>query len=102
LRLIESINALKDLLTEHLHHASISCTRAILKVTSDELLIKQAMRKNYYIQKIHIYLRLKLLCNIVTARIEALVISGISFCMPVSRKLERDQGCKKGGQTTPS
>jgi hypothetical protein len=47
--------------------------RAIQKVTSSELLTEQAMRKtSLYAKSAYI---LKLLLNIVTARIEALVIS---------------------------
>jgi hypothetical protein len=50
--------------------------RAIRKATSSEPLTKQAMRKrNHYIQK---YI-LKLLLNVVTTGIEALVISGSNF-----------------------
>jgi hypothetical protein len=54
-------------------------TRAIWKVTSCELLTKQARgEKIYYIQKIHTYI-LKLLLNIVTARTEACIILGNKF-----------------------
>jgi hypothetical protein len=51
-------------------------TRVIWKVTSGELLTKQAMRKNVviYIKYIH-----KLLLNIVTDGTEALVISENTF-----------------------
>jgi hypothetical protein len=51
--------------------------RAISKVTSGELLLKQAMRKRMLIYTKNIYI-FKLLLNIVTARIEALV-SGNKF-----------------------
>jgi hypothetical protein len=52
--------------------------RAIQKVTSSELLIKQAMReKNYYIPK-SMYI-LKLLLNIATTGNMALVILGNKF-----------------------
>jgi hypothetical protein len=51
-------------------------TRAIRKVTSSELLRKQATGKNYYIQK-YIYI-LNVLLNLVTAGIEVLV-SGDKF-----------------------
>jgi hypothetical protein len=52
--------------------------RAIWKITSGELLIKQAMRKKMllYTKNTHI---LQLLLNMVTARIEALVASGSKF-----------------------
>jgi hypothetical protein len=46
-------------------------TRAIRKVTSGELLTKQAMRKNVIIYR-NMYI-LKLLLNVVTAGIDALV-----------------------------
>jgi hypothetical protein len=49
-----------------------SCTRAIRKVTSGELLTKQAMRKNY-IKNTYI---INLLPNVVTAGIEAFVLLG--------------------------
>jgi hypothetical protein len=49
--------------------------RAVQKVTSGEL-TKQAMREKIIIYKKYIH---KLLLNIVTARIEALVISGSKF-----------------------
>jgi hypothetical protein len=51
--------------------------RAIRKVTSSEQLTKQATTKKYYIQKT-MYIP-KLLLNVVTAGIEALVISGKKF-----------------------
>jgi hypothetical protein len=57
--------------------------RDIWKVTSSELLTKQAMRKKYYIKNTYI---IKLFLNGITARIEALVFRGTSFCMPVSKK----------------
>jgi hypothetical protein len=47
-------------------------TRAIWKVTSEEMLIKQAMRKKYYIKK---SVHTKLLLNIVTAGTEVLVLA---------------------------
>jgi hypothetical protein len=43
----------------------------IQKVTSGELLTKQAIKKNYYIKNMYI---LKLLLDVVTARIGTLVI----------------------------
>jgi hypothetical protein len=52
--------------------------RAIQKVTSGELLTKQAMRTNFIIYKKNMYV-LKLHLNIVTAGIESLVISGNNF-----------------------
>jgi hypothetical protein len=49
----------------------VICTRVIWKLTSGELLTKQAMReKEIIIYKIYV---LKLLLNIVTAGMEALV-----------------------------
>jgi hypothetical protein len=48
--------------------------RAIRKVTSGELLKKQAMQKNIYIYTKNTYI-LKLLLNVVAAGIEALVVS---------------------------
>jgi hypothetical protein len=51
--------------------------RAIRKVTSGELLSKQAMRKKLLYTK-NTYIR-KLLLNIVTAGIEALVVLGNEF-----------------------
>jgi hypothetical protein len=59
-------------------------TMAVRKSTSGELLTKQAMRKNLLYPKI-MYI-LKLICNVVTAGTEALVVWGISFCMPVLKK----------------
>jgi hypothetical protein len=58
---------------------SVNHTRAIQKVTSSELLRKHAIGENkfYYIPK-YTYI-LKLLLNIVTAGIEALVVSGNKF-----------------------
>jgi hypothetical protein len=52
-------------------------TRAIRKVTSSELLTKQAVRKNVLYRK-NTYI-LKLLLNLFTAGIEALVISRNKF-----------------------
>jgi hypothetical protein len=49
---------------------------AIWKVTSSELLTKQAVRKKLYTKYAYI---LKLLLNVVTAGIEELVISGNKF-----------------------
>jgi uncharacterized protein YbcV (DUF1398 family) len=57
--------------------------RAIQKVTSSELLLEQSMKKNVYTKSTY---TLKQLLNIVTTRIEALMISGNKFCMPVSKK----------------
>jgi hypothetical protein len=55
--------------------------RAIRKVTSSDLLTKQAMEKKknnlYYIQK-NMYI-LALLLSVVTARIEAVVVCGNKF-----------------------
>jgi hypothetical protein len=50
--------------------------RAIQKVTTGELLTKQAMRKK--MQEIHTYIH-KLLLNVVTTRIEALDVLGNKF-----------------------
>jgi hypothetical protein len=52
-------------------------TRAIRKVDSGELLTKQAMRKKVLHTKITYIL--KLLLSLVTARIEAVVVSGNKF-----------------------
>jgi hypothetical protein len=53
-------------------------TRVIWKVSSGELLTKEERRiKIYYIQK-NMYI-IKLLLNVVTAGIEALVVSGNKF-----------------------
>jgi hypothetical protein len=71
-------------------------TRAVWKVTSSELLTKQEMRKNVLYTK-NTYI-LKLLLNIVTATIEALVL-GISFCMLVSKK---SATCELSHILTPS
>jgi hypothetical protein len=51
--------------------------KAIWKVTSSELLTKQAMRKKLLCTK-NMYI-LELFLSIVTARIQALVISGNKF-----------------------
>jgi hypothetical protein len=69
----------RKLQNEELHNLySSPNTRAIRKVTSGDLLTKQAMRsKCYYVQK-NTYI-FKLLLYIVTAGIEALVISGNTF-----------------------
>jgi hypothetical protein len=61
--------------------------RAIRKVTSCELLPKQATRNNLIIYK-NTYI-LKLLLNAVTTVIE----QGISFCMPVSMKYAACELC---------
>jgi hypothetical protein len=53
-------------------------TRAIRKVTSGELLAKQAMKRKLIIYKKSKYI-LKLLLNVVTAGIEALAIFGNKF-----------------------
>jgi hypothetical protein len=52
--------------------------RAIWKVTSGELLMKQAMRKKILLYTTNMYI-LKLPLNIVTAGIEALVVTGSKF-----------------------
>jgi hypothetical protein len=57
---------------------SASYTRTIQNVTSGELLTKHAMRKEIILYKKNTYI-LKLLLNVVTAGIEALVISGNKF-----------------------
>jgi hypothetical protein len=57
---------------------------AIYKVTSGELLTKQAMRKQILLYTKNMYI-LKLLLNVVTAGIGALVL-GNNFCTPVSKK----------------
>lgn len=51
--------------------------RAIQKVTSGELLTKQEMRKKILYTKDRYIL--KLICTVVTARIEALIVSGNKF-----------------------
>jgi hypothetical protein len=50
--------------------------RTIQKITSGELLTEQAMKKNVFTKNTYM---LKLLLNIVTARIETLVASGNKF-----------------------
>jgi hypothetical protein len=75
----------------------MACTRAIQKVPSGEQLTKQAMRKKCYIQKTTYIL--KLLLNVVTAGIEALVYRGISFCIPV---LKKSAACEFSHVLTPS
>jgi hypothetical protein len=66
--------------------------RAIWEVTSNELLTTQAMRKKkFYYTHIQKYIILQLLLNIVTAGIEALVMSGNGFCMPATKK---SAGCE--------
>jgi hypothetical protein len=52
--------------------------RAIRKVTSSELLTKQALKKKNLLDTKNVYI-LKLLLNIVTSGIEALVVSGNKF-----------------------
>jgi hypothetical protein len=52
--------------------------RAIWKVTSSELLIKQAVKKKNVSDAKNVSI-LKLLLNIVTAGIESLVVSGNKF-----------------------
>jgi hypothetical protein len=59
--------------------------RAIWKVTSSELLTKQAMRKKNVLCAKNSYI-LKPLLNIVTTELRHLSCRGISFCMPVSKK----------------
>jgi hypothetical protein len=54
------------------------CTRTIQKVTSGELIRKQAMRKKILLYTKNMYI-LKLLLNLVTAGIEALIILGNEF-----------------------
>jgi hypothetical protein len=58
-------------------------TRAIWKVTSSEQLTKQAIRKQILCTKK--YIHTKLLLNIVTTGIEALVVSGTKFQYDVPR-----------------
>jgi hypothetical protein len=72
--------------------------RAIQKVTSGKLLTRQAtIKKLYYIQK-NAYI-LKLLLNIVTARTEALVISGNKFMHACVKK---SAACELSHVLTPS
>jgi hypothetical protein len=70
--------------------------RAIWKVTSSELLTKQAMRKKNVIYKKEV---LKLFLSVVTAGVEALVLLGNSLCIPVSKK---SAVCELGHILTPS
>jgi hypothetical protein len=65
----------------------ISCTRAIQKVTSHELITKEAIRKKkLYTKTTYIF---KLLLNIVTTGTEALVVSGSKFLYAYVREVCR-------------
>jgi hypothetical protein len=44
---------------------------------------------------------IKLLLNVVTAEIEALIVSGNKFLQTGGSCSKRDHGCKKSGQKTP-
>jgi hypothetical protein len=57
---------------------------AIWKITSDGLLTKQAMKKLLYTKNTSIF---QLLLNIVTARIEALVVSGTKFLYACAKEV---------------
>jgi hypothetical protein len=66
---------------KHIAAYTLAGMRAIRKLTSGELLTKQAEKnytKNVYV--------LKLLLNVVTARIEALVVSGNKLLYALSKK----------------
>jgi hypothetical protein len=72
--------------------------RAIQKVTSGELLAKQAMRKKcYYTQKISTYLSYFSIWS--PPKLRHLPYQGISFCMPVSKK---SAACELIHDLTPS
>jgi hypothetical protein len=79
-----------------LHKAQL-CMRTIRKVISGELLTKRTLVKNFIMYK-NTYI-LKLLLNIVTTRIEALVIWRSKFFMPMSKK---SAACECSHVLTPS